>query len=398
MSSTGNEEATSSTGFKAPDDMESEKTTLRKRNDYDYDKMLEDFHLRDSIVKERKKRLKNLVEVNRQYKGQVQTMKNTIVQNEQDKIDKTKQEIEAKEKRHKTQQEINEIEREAKKKQLNRNGKGEKARKQHLIKLNEQEEFRLREAERTKYKMNLFTEISLEHKLEKHKNYEDKLRQSNEYHLRNLKVRDEEYERKLKERDERALQKYTSNYFAKKKRLEKTKVKKLNHQQHLGLVQEILEREEEKREKDRERFIEKLDRMTKQRKALEELNNAQCEKRMQELQRKFDKIKKNLKEAEKEENESRENTLEFQRIVIFRGKGKEDATLNNKYLARENTVLTQMETEKKINQFNRDINKILDQSIMKKSSEQRHQIYKDILKAEADKKKKELEEKKFNTK
>ena len=196
MSSTGNEEATSSTGFKAPDDMESEKTTLRKRNDYDYDKMLEDFHLRDSIVKERKKRLKNLVEVNRQYKGQVQTMKNTIVQNEQDKIDKTKQEIEAKEKRHKTQQEINEIEREAKKKQLNRNGKGEKARKQHLLKLNEQEEFRLREAERTKYKMNLFTEISLEHKLEKHKNYEDKLRQSNEYHLRNLKVRDEEYERK----------------------------------------------------------------------------------------------------------------------------------------------------------------------------------------------------------
>ena len=64
MSSTGNEEATSSTGFKAPDDMESEKTTLRKRNDYDYDKMLEDFHLRDSIVKERKKRLKKGLPVN----------------------------------------------------------------------------------------------------------------------------------------------------------------------------------------------------------------------------------------------------------------------------------------------------------------------------------------------
>jgi glucosamine-6-phosphate deaminase len=42
MSSAGNEETTSSTGFKAPDEMESEKTTLKKRNDYDYDKMLED--------------------------------------------------------------------------------------------------------------------------------------------------------------------------------------------------------------------------------------------------------------------------------------------------------------------------------------------------------------------
>jgi hypothetical protein len=69
--------------------------------------------------------------------------------------------------------------------------------------------------------------------------------------------------------------------------------------------------------------------------------------------------------------------------------------LNNKYLARENVVLTQMETEKKIAPFNKEINKIIDQSIMKKNNEQRRQIYKDILKEEADKKKKEMEEKKY---
>ena len=35
---------------------------------------------------------------------------------------------------------------------------------------------------------------------------------------------------------------------------------------------------------------------------------------------------------------------------------------------------------------------------MKKSNEQRQQIYKDMLKAEADKKKREMEEKKFEKK
>ena len=57
-----------------------------------------------------------------------------------------------------------------------------------------------------------------------------------------------------------------------------------------------------------------------------------------------------------------------------------------------------METEKKIAPFNKVINKIMDQSIMKKNNEQREQIYKDILKAEADKKKKEMEEKKYEGK
>ena len=51
---------------------------------------------------------------------------------------------------------------------------------------------------------------------------------------------------------------------------------------------------------------------------------------------------------------------------------------------------------RKLNQFNREMNKLKDESILKKSFDQRRQIYKDLLKAEAEKKKKEEEEKLLN--
>ena len=47
----------------------------------------------------------------------------------------------------------------------------------------------------------------------------------------------------------------------------------------------------------------------------------------------------------------------------------------------------------KMNEFNKEINKIKDKSIMKKSYEQRKQIYYDMLKEETERKKREEEEK-----
>ena len=381
--------------YKFPNEMENERKTLSKRNVYDYNKMLEDFQLRDSIIKDRKKRLKHLVDVNRHYKTQVQSMKTSIIQNEQDKIDKTRQEIETRNQRHIAQKQINLAQLQAKKERMNRDAKGEHVRKQHKVKLLEEETKRIKEAERTKYKLSLYTEVSLEHKLQKQQLYEDKFRKSNEFYLRNIQIRNKTYEKELEEKNEKEFKRYTWNYFFKKKQLAEKKKKQNKKKKHLELVQEILEREEEKRKNDRERFINKLNRMSLQRNELSKQNNIQCQLRIQEFKRKFAKTKKNLRKNQKEENELRESTLEFQRVLILRGKGKDDAHLNNKYLARENAVLTQMETEKKIAPFNKVINKIMDQSIMKKNNEQREQIYKDILKAEADKKKKAMEEKKY---
>ena len=74
--------------------MEIAKEDLKRINDYDYNKMIEDFQLRDSMVKERKKRLKHLVEVNKNYSSRVDTMKETVRSAEFEKIQKCKREIE----------------------------------------------------------------------------------------------------------------------------------------------------------------------------------------------------------------------------------------------------------------------------------------------------------------
>lgn len=58
--------------------MELAKSDLKKQNDYEYNKMIEDFQLKDSIVKERKKRFKNLVDLNKRYPTQVSSMRETV--------------------------------------------------------------------------------------------------------------------------------------------------------------------------------------------------------------------------------------------------------------------------------------------------------------------------------
>ena len=92
----------------------------------------------------------------------------------------------------------------------------------------------------------------------------------------------------------------------------------------------------------------------------------------------------------------RQNILEYQRALVFRGLDKDQATSLKRSNARENIILSQMEMGRKLNQFNREMNKLKDESILKKSFDQRRQIYKDLLKAEAEKKKKEEEEKLLN--
>ena len=128
--------------------MEIAKEDLKRINDYDYNKMIEDFQLRDSMVKERKKRLKHLVEVNKNYSSRVDTMKETVRSAEFEKIQKCKREIEDKSRRYEAQRE--QIRNQNDEKNIkNKNIMKEKeknAKRNHKIVLEKQEERRLEEA------------------------------------------------------------------------------------------------------------------------------------------------------------------------------------------------------------------------------------------------------------
>ena len=104
-------------------------------------------------------------------------------------------------------------------------------------------------------------------------------------------------------------------------------------------------------------------------------------------------IQDNLKELAELDLEDREAVLEYQREFIIRVGDKDHANDIKKHSAREGIVLANMEMERKLNQFNRDMNKLKEQNMSKLSYEKRKKMYLDMLKAEAEKKKKEEEEK-----
>jgi hypothetical protein len=59
----------------------------------------------------------------------------------------------------------------------------------------------------------------------------------------------------------------------------------------------------------------------------------------------------------------------------------------------ESTVLTQMELEKKLNDFHTQLNQLKDKSILKKSMKERKEIYLELKRLEEEKRRKEQEEK-----
>ena len=378
--------------------MELAKSDLKKQNDYEYNKMIEDFQLKDSIVKERKKRFKNLVDLNKRYPTQVNSMRETVRYTEEMRMKKMKKELNDKQQRYEEQREqIRSQNEEAnlKNKKLREN-REENIRKNFNKAKEKQEEKRLEEAKRTQNKLKEYTENSEDKRLERQKQYVAKLRQSQEFHEKNLKIRDEKYEQQIKERDEKAFEKYTKNYWLKKERAQKKKEDKNKELKHLEAIEELQEQNEEERMKKQKAYIKKLNDMTTKRLRLEEKRQIEYENIINEQKQKFAKTKINLENYKKTDELIRQNILEYQRALVFRGLDKDQATSLKRSNARENIILSQMEMGRKLNQFNREMNKLKDESILKKSFDQRRQIYKDLLKAEAEKKKKEEEEKLLN--
>ena len=378
--------------------MELAKSDLKKQNDYEYNKMIEDFQLKDSIVKERKKRFKNLVDLNKRYPTQVNSMRETVRYTEEMRMKKMKKELNDKQQRYEEQREqIRSQNEEAnlKNKKLREN-REENIRKNFNKAKEKQEEKRLEEAKRTQNKLKEYTENSEDKRLERQKQYVAKLRQSQEFHEKTEKIRNEKYEQQIKERDEKAFEKYTKNYWLKKERAQKKKEDKNKELKHLEAIKELQEQNEEERMKKQKAYIKKLNDMTTKRLRLEEKRQIEYENIINEQKQKFAKTKINLENYKKTDELIRQNILEYQRALVFRGLDKDQATSLKRSNARENIILSQMEMGRKLNQFNREMNKLKDESILKKSFDQRRQIYKDLLKAEAEKKKKEEEEKLLN--
>ena len=151
-------------------------------------------------------------------------------------------------------------------------------------------------------------------------------------------------------------------------------IKKINAQKAKELLTKIKKREEIKEEYDKD----KKEKLRLDREARDE---------------KMRRCKTNRDEMIKEEYERRLDILEYQYDLLRRNKKRNNISEMKSVNAGEKTVINQLLLEQSLKDFYKKMDRIKSQSIYKKTPEQRYKIYKDLKRAEAEKRKKEMEEK-----
>ncbi len=377
--------------------MEIAKINLQKSNEYDYKKIINNYQLHDAIDKGKKKRFQSLVSLNKRYKPTVEHMKEVVIDRENKRVTQVKKEIKDREK--KIQQNKEYLSKEGndilKIKKI-RDKREKNALIQHDLVLEGYEKKRLKEAERTENRLKEYEDNLNEKRRARNEGYNEKLKKSYQEHEKNLKIRDEKYEQMIKERDDKFFEKYTNAYWSKKNRANQRREKKNNHLKHLEQIREMREEQDKLYMKKLKKFQKKLNDVAKRKEEIEQRRKDEIEKFARTQKEKFDRVQDNLLTFKEEDNEDREAVLDYQReYVINKAVNKDIGMELRKANARDNVILADMEMYKMMGKFNKDINKIQDQSMLKLSDNKRKQMYKDLLREEAERKKKEEEDKKF---
>ncbi len=128
----------------------------------------------------------------------------------------------------------------------------------------------------------------------------------------------------------------------------------------------------------------------------EKYDKQRKEKFSMDKKKREEKMKKCLTqkiEIMKEQNERRFDILDFQLDLLKRGKKRERTNEMKRINAGERRVIGQMTMEKNLSDFYKRMNLLKNQSIYKKTPEERYKMYKNLKREEAERKKKELEEK-----
>lgn len=212
-------------------------------------------------------------------------------------------------------------------------------------------------------------------------------------HEINVKKLNIENERLAKETEEKEFKKYISFYWLRKAQekalRQKTNIKNNKLKEKSERIEE-LEKEKEKKGK------ELLAKIRKREIIKQKYDKEKSDKLREEMKLREEKMKRcNTQKLEllKEQDERRLDILDYQLQLLSKGKKRDNMNEMKRINASERTVVNQMNLEKNLSDFNKRMNYLKAQSVYKKTPEQRYKIYKDLKKAEAERKKKELEDK-----
>ena len=139
--------------------------------------------------------------------------------------------------------------------------------------------------------------------------------------------------------------------------------------------------------------MKKLQGMEKKRAEKEKEKADQIENEKKKRNEKFKRAQLNKEEIAEDNEEYRQLILAEQKEILTRGANKDNMTNLKRVNAGEKIVREQLTIENNMKAFRKRMNLIQSASILKKSPEERFAMYKEKKRQEAEKKKKELEDK-----
>ena len=225
---------------------------------------------------------------------------------------------------------------------------------------------------------------------EKEKIQRRKLENDKRYQNNKIRVVSEN-EKFIRDTEEKEFKRYMSFYFFRKERLKNFRIRKNEKSNKIkAKTERLIELQKEDEEKNK--II--LKRIKKREKAKERYDEIKRNKFEADKKNQNEKIKKNLSlkmELFRLEKEKAFDIMDNQANIIKRENKSKILFTKNRSI--EKKSLSFEKFEKNLKDFHKKMSFLKEQSIYKKTPQERFKIYKDLKKAEAERKKRELEEK-----
>ena len=240
--------------------------------------------------------------------------------------------------------------------------------------------------------------------IERHNNYCNKkkitnsqrIQNSEERHMKNMENEQKKLEEKDFQNKEKIFKTYMNFYFARKGREKEFRLKTSENRNKVLQKAEKLEELEKNDEKKMEALIKKLKNIEKKKKEILKHKNDQIilfNKRRKKYNTDSKIKKQNLV---KELEEERFDILDFQSSLLGKSQNKINLISLKKMQVNEKTINDQMNFEKNIKNFYKKLELIKSENIMRMSLDDRRKIYLRLKRKEAEKKRKEEEDKLLN--
>ena len=212
-------------------------------------------------------------------------------------------------------------------------------------------------------------------------------------HENNIKKVNEENVKLAKETEQKEFKKYISFYWLRKAQEKAIALKKKEKKNKLKEKSERIEEIEKENEQKGKELIAKIRKREALKLKFEKEKKIKLKEEIKIREEKMRRCNTQRIELLKEQEERNLDILDYQYDLLSRAKKREKMNEMKRINAGEKTIINQISLERNLSDFNKRMNVLKEQSIYKKTPEQRYKIYKDLKRAEAERKKKELEEK-----